>query len=163
MILNIADAAALARAMTRIHESVSDRHPNSEIEGISVQPMTGGLAEALIGLTRDAEVGPVVTLALGGVMAEIHGDVAARLAPIDRADAMEMIAEVKGLALVRGFRGLPKGDLEALADSIVALAGLANTDQGRVIEAEINPLIIRGEGEGVIAVDGLVVLDAGTT
>jgi acetate---CoA ligase (ADP-forming) len=163
VILNIADEPALAEAMARIRASVSALHPEAEIDGISVQPMTRGLAEALIGFTRDAEVGPVVTLAVGGIMAEIHADAAVRLAPVDRVDAMEMIREVRGLALVRGFRGLPKGDLAALADAIVAISGLARTDKGAVLEAEINPLIIRGEGEGVIAVDGLVVLSADTT
>ena len=163
VILNLAGPSALAEAMRRIVASVSDVHPDAEIEGISVQPMTSGLAEALVGFTRDAEVGPVVTLAVGGIMAEIHGDASVRLAPVDRADAMEMIEEVKGLALVRGFRGLPKGDLAALADAIVAISRLASTDTGAVLEAEINPLIVRGEGEGVIAVDGLVVLSAGTT
>jgi acetate---CoA ligase (ADP-forming) len=163
VILNIDDAANLVEAADRIGSSVSRAHPDAEIEGISVQPMTVGLAEALIGFTRDAEVGPVVTLAAGGVMAEIHADAAVRLAPVDRDDAMEMIREVKSLALVRGFRGLPKGDLEVLANAIVSISRLGVTEKGRVLEAEINPLIIRGEGEGVIAVDALVVLSAGTT
>jgi acyl-CoA synthetase (NDP forming) len=160
VVLNIADAAALGAAITRIRSSVAEKHPDAEIEGISVQPMTRGLAEALIGFTRDAEVGPVVTLAVGGIMAEIHADAAVRLAPVDRADALEMIAEVKGLAPVHGYRGLPKGDLDALADAIVALSRLAACENATVLEAEINPLIVRGEGEGVIAVDGLVVLGA---
>jgi acyl-CoA synthetase (NDP forming) len=158
VILDIANPAALAEAMARIERSVMETHPRAEIEGISIQPMTTGLAEALIGFTRDAEVGPVVTLAVGGIMAEIHGDAAVRLAPVNRDGALEMIGEVKGLAPIRGYRGLPLGDLEALADAIVALSSLATTTGARVLEAEINPLIVRGEGEGVIAVDGLVVL-----
>jgi len=158
VILDIANPAALAEAMARIERSVMETHPRAEIEGISIQPMTTGLAEALIGFTRDAEVGPVVTLAVGGIMAEIHGDAAVRLAPVNRDGALEMIDEVKGLAPIRGYRGLPLGDLEALADAIVALSSLATTTGARVLEAEINPLIVRGEGEGVIAVDGLVVL-----
>jgi acyl-CoA synthetase (NDP forming) len=148
--------------MDRIKAAVSSAHPDAEIDGISVQPMASGLAEALIGLTRDAEVGAVVTLAVGGVMAEIHEDAAVRLAPVDRTAAFEMIEEVKGLAIVRGFRGLPRGDLDALAGAIVALSRLALTETGAVLEAEINPVIIRSEGKGVIAVDALVVLGAGT-
>jgi acyl-CoA synthetase (NDP forming) len=158
VVLNIPGPEALADAMARIEGSVTAMHPEAEIDGISIQPMTTGLAEALIGFTRDAEVGPVVTLAVGGIMAEIHGDAAVRLAPIDRAGAQEMISEVKGLAPIRGYRGLPLGDLDALADAIVALSRLASTSGARVLEAEINPLIVRAEGEGVIAVDGLVVL-----
>ena len=67
-----------------------------------------------------------------------------------------MIADVKGLAPLRGYRNLPKGDLDALADALVAISGLALVAQPPA-EAEINPLIVRGEGEGVVAVDGLVV------
>ncbi|MDG2284752.1 MAG: acetate--CoA ligase family protein, partial [Alphaproteobacteria bacterium] len=87
---------------------------------------------------------------------------AVRLAPVDRTAALEMIEEVKGLAIVRGFRGLPRGDLDALADAIVALSRLAFIETGMVLKAEINPVIIRGQGEGVVAVDALVVLGAGT-
>ena len=74
-----------------------------------------------------------------------------------------MIEEVRGLAIVRGFRGLPKGDLASLADALVGLSRLASVDRRMVLEAEINPVIIRPEGEGVIAVDGLVVLGGVTT
>ena len=161
VVLNINDGPALGQALDRIKAAVLSTHPEAEIDGISVQPMARGLAEALIGLTRDAEVGAVVTLAVGGVMAEIHEDAAVRLAPVDRTAALEMIEEVKGLAIVRGFRGLPRGDLGALADAIVALSRLAFAETGMVLEAEINPVIIRGQGEGVVAVDALVVLGAG--
>lgn len=163
VILGITDASALAEAVNRIGASVSQFYPDAEIQGVVVQPMMQGLAEALIGLTRDPEVGPVVTLAAGGVLAEIYRDRAVRLAPIDRQGALEMIEEVKGLAIVRGFRGLPKGDLAALADALVGLSRLVSVEGRVVLEAEINPVIIRPEGEGVIAVDGLVVLGGVTT
>lgn len=69
-----------------------------------------------------------------------------------------MIDEVKGLATVRGYRGQPPGDLAALARAIAAFSNLAVIDGRTVTEAEINPLIVGGEGEGVAAVDGLIVL-----
>jgi acyl-CoA synthetase (NDP forming) len=100
VILGIADADALAGAVNRISASVSKLYPEAEIQGVVVQPMMHGLAEALIGLTRDPEVGPVVTLAAGGVLAEICRDSAVQLAPIDRQGALEMIEEVRGLAIV---------------------------------------------------------------
>ncbi|MDG2284525.1 MAG: acetate--CoA ligase family protein, partial [Alphaproteobacteria bacterium] len=71
VVLNINDGPALGQALDRIKAAVLFTHPEAEIDGISVQPMARGLAEALIGLTRDVEVGAVVTLAVGGVMAEI--------------------------------------------------------------------------------------------
>ena len=85
-------------------------------------------------------------------MAELYGQTALRLAPVDKAGALAMIDEVAGLALLKGFRGQPRGDLAALADAIVAFSALAANP--RVLEAEINPLIVRAEG--VVAVDGLL-------
>ena len=69
-----------------------------------------------------------------------------------------MIAEVKGLATVRGYRNLPKGDVAALAKTIAAFSTLAHKQFASVAEAEINPLLVKRDGEGVVAVDGLVVL-----
>jgi hypothetical protein len=79
-----------------------------------------------------------------------------RCAPVDETEALEMMAEVKGLALVRGYRGLPRGDLAALARALAAVSRLALIEGQRVIEAEINPLMVRADG--VLAVDGLLIL-----
>jgi succinyl-CoA synthetase beta subunit len=79
-----------------------------------------------------------------------------RLAPIDRSTAFEMIDEVRALRALGGYRGKPRGDLDALADALVALSQLASRPALCVLEAEINPLIVRAEGEGVVPVDALV-------
>ena len=120
--------------------------------------MQSGLAETILGFKRDPEVGPIVMIGLGGVLAEIYRDVAIRLAPVDRKEALEMIAEVRGLAPVRGYRNLPPGDCPALADAIAAFSQLAAVSSPVIDEAEINPLIVKAEGAGVAAVDGLIVL-----
>ena len=93
-------------------------------------------------------------VAAGGVFTEIYRDRSLRLAPVDLDTAREMIAEVRGFTLLSGYRGKPAGDLDALARAVVALSQLAR-DQ-TVIEAEINPLIVRPAGQGVVAVDALV-------
>ena len=152
--LGLHDAAALAAAREDILSAVGQAAPQAQLDGVVVQEMASGLGEVLLGLNRDPTVGPVVVLGLGGLLAEIHDDVALRLAPVDLATAKAMITEVKGLALLRGYRGQPAGDLDALADAIVAFSALAAAAQ--VSEAEINPLIVKADGEGVIAVDGLV-------
>jgi len=95
---------------------------------------------------------------LGGVLAEIYKDAATRLAPVSEIEAAGMIADVKGLATVRGYRNLPKGDVAALAKTIAAFSALAHGAFADVAEAEINPLLVKRAGEGVVAVDGLVVL-----
>jgi len=120
-----------------------------------VQRMERGLAEVIVGYKRDPQVGPLVVLGVGGVLAEIYKDFAMRLAPITPETALQMIGEVKGLAVIRGYRGMPRGDCAALADAVAAFSQLAAFDD--VAEAEINPLIVKKEGDGVVAVDGLVV------
>jgi acyl-CoA synthetase (NDP forming) len=101
-----------------------------------------------------------VVLGTGGTLAEIYHDISVRIAPVDLNTAHAMISELKGLAVIRGYRNLPDGDVAALADAIVKISRLASVTGGRVLEAEINPLIVKNRGNGVIAVDGLIVCDA---
>jgi acyl-CoA synthetase (NDP forming) len=124
---------------------------------VLVQPMVPGLGEALIGYRIDRDAGPLVMVAAGGILTEIYRDRSLRLAPVDLTVAHEMIAEVRALLPLAGYRGQPRGDITALAQAIVALSGLAQSDES-VIEAEINPLIVCPEGQGVVAVDALVML-----
>jgi succinyl-CoA synthetase beta subunit len=98
----------------------------------------------------------MVMLAAGGMLAEIHRDRSLRLAPIDITEANAMIAEVASLKALAGYRGRPAGDLDALAKALVALSRLAVRKGPAVAEAEINPLMVRRKGEGVVAVDALV-------
>jgi acyl-CoA synthetase (NDP forming) len=158
VVVNIASAEALKRAAAAILQSVRVKHPQARVNGILVQRMEKGLAEVILGYKRDPQVGPVVVLGVGGVLAEIYRDLALRLAPVTEEEAGRMIEEVKGLAVIRGYRGLPRGDTAALARAVSAFSGLAHLDR-RVAEAEINPLIVKREGEGVVAVDGLLILD----
>jgi acetate---CoA ligase (ADP-forming) len=130
--------------------------PQARIEGVLVQQMAAGLAEAIVGYRHDALVGPVVMVGMGGQLAEIYRDTSVRCAPVSEAEALDMIAEVKGLALVRGYRGLPRGDIAALASVVAAVSRIALIAGAPVAEAEINPLLVRADG--VLAVDGLVVL-----
>ncbi len=157
VVVSIADAQALRQAASAILERVRAKHPGARINGILVQRMERGLAEVILGYRRDPQVGPVVVLGVGGVLAEIYRDFAVRLAPVGIEDAARMIEEVRGLALVRGYRGMQRGDTAALARAVSAFSQLAFVEP-RVAEAEVNPLIVRAEGAGVVAVDGLLVL-----
>lgn len=155
--LNIADAGALRGAANRILERVASARPGARIEGILVQEMKRGRGEVILGYKRDPQVGPVVVLGVGGTLAEIYRDFCVRIAPVSVEEAHAMIEQVKGLALLRGYRGQPKGDLDALAHTVAAFSNLAVLSEHDIAEAEINPLIVAGEGEGVAAVDGLIV------
>jgi acyl-CoA synthetase (NDP forming) len=156
VVLNINDAAALKSAAAQILARVKAAHPAAKINGILVQRMEKGLAEVILGFRRDPQVGPVVVLGAGGVLAEIYKDIAIRIAPVSIVTARAMVEEVRGLAVIRGYRGLPRGDCAALAAAVVAMSQLAALDGRTVNEAEINPLIVKREGQGVVAVDGLI-------
>ena len=145
-------------AAREIEKRVKAHAPGARLDGFLVQKMERGLAEVILGFRRDPLVGPTVTVGLGGVLAEIYKDAATCIAPVDEAEALEMIGKVKGLATIRGYRNLPKGDIAALAKAIAAFSTLAHAAFGDVSEAEINPLLVKHDGEGVVAVDGLVVL-----
>jgi acyl-CoA synthetase (NDP forming) len=158
VVLGVADHNGLTTAIRHIRASVAQHRPGALVDRVLVQPMISGLGEALIGYRVDRDVGPLVMVAAGGVFTEIYRDRSLRLAPVDLATAQEMIARVKGLAPLAGYRGLPAGDLAALAQAIVALSRFAVTDGPAILEAEINPLIIRPAGLGVVAVDAKVKL-----
>ena len=150
----IAHAEALAVAGNRIAARVHER-TGVTVERLLVSPMIRPLQEVLIGYRLDPLVGPVVTLAPGGVLVGLYDDKAVRLAPVDEATARAMIDEVRGLAPIRGHRGLPEGDLDALAAAIAALSSLS-LHQRTVLEAEANPVMVLAEG--VVAVDALATL-----
>lgn len=150
--INIPDRAALQEAIAQMQAAAEAHHPGYRQDGVLVQQMRRGLGEALIGFTRDALVGPVITVGMGGVMTEIYRDTAVRCAPVSVETAHEMLSEVKGFALFRGFRGKPLGDLDALAQTVAAISSLALCDL--VEEAEINPVLI--EENGVVLLDALI-------
>ena len=153
--LNIRDGDALVAAIRAMRETVKQRTGITP-DRVLVAPMTSGIGEALVGYRVDREVGPLVMVAAGGVQTEIYRDRSLRLAPVDLATAHAMIGEVKAFAMLKGFRGKPAGDLNALAKAIVALSQLALQNDSAIAEAEVNPLIVRADG--VVAVDALVKL-----
>ena len=156
VVLGIADAHGLAQAMATLRENLRQRAPGVVCDEVLVQPMRGGLAEVLLGYRVDAEAGPMVMLAAGGIWAEVMRDRSIRLAPVSLETAHDMVREVRLLQTVAGLRGKPRGDLDALARAIVNLSQLALRPELRIREAEVNPLMVLAEGQGVLAVDALV-------
>ena len=143
--LNIRDDAELAQHARRMGD---DR--------LLVQRMEQGLAEAIVGYRDDPVVGPLVLVGAGGTLAELYRDFAVALAPVDEAEALAMIERVTGLAIVRGYRNLPRGDIAALSRAVAALSRLALMPGRPVREAEANPVIVKRDG--VVAVDALMAL-----
>ena len=117
-----------------------------------VQKMAPPGRELIVGAKIDAEFGPVLMLGLGGIFAELLKDVSMRVLPIDRTIARGMIDELRGAALLKGFRGERAADLEALEDALLAVSQLC-MEQRDVTNLDINPLIVYEKGLGCVAVD----------
>jgi len=125
---------------------------------VLVQEMAVGKRELILGMTRDAQFGPCVSLGLGGIFAEVLGDVAFRVAPFDRSEAGAMIDELKGRAVLGAFRGMTPVDRAKIERMLVAMSRIA-IDHPSVREIDVNPMIVVGDAP--IAVDALVILDGG--
>lgn len=152
--LGLETITAVQLAAEHVVRRVASARPDAYLDGIIIQRMERGLLEVAIGFERDPEAGPVVSLGLGGETGELYIDRAVRLAPIDRATAFDMIDDVRGLARIRGHRNGARGDLDALATALVAMSTLAMLTTPRVIEAHIDPLLVRAEGQGIVVLDG---------
>jgi len=155
--LNLGNPEEVRTAYAEILASANSYAPQARITGVSVQEMVGDGVEVIIGVTCDPQLGPVLLFGSGGVMVEIYNDVALRRCPITRSEAHSMIAEVKGARLLQGFRGRKAADQEALADTLVRVSHLAMHLEEHLAELDINPLMVLPSGQGVTAVDALVV------
>jgi acetate---CoA ligase (ADP-forming) len=156
--LNLGDAARMRTAYAEILASTKAYAPQAQITGVSAQEMVGDGVEVIVGVSCDPQLGSVLLFGTGGVMVEVYNDVALRRCPITRLEAQAMIAEVNAVRLLQGFRRRPAADLEALADTLVRMSHLAMHLEGHLAELDINPLMVLPSGQGVKAVDALVVL-----
>ena len=142
----------VAKAFEDIVASSLRHVPDAVIEGVSVQEMIFGGQELILGLTRDPQFGPLLMFGLGGVYVEVLKDVAFRIAPISKADARDMIREIKYYALLAGYRGTDPVDEDAVVDALERLSALAS-DFPEIIELDINPIRVMPKGKGIRAID----------
>ncbi len=146
---------ALESEVEELISRVRSNAPEAEILGVLVMEMAEEGVETLVGLTRDPQFGPVVAFGLGGIFVEIYRDVSFRLAPIPIEEVREMIREVKAYKILRGYRGRPPADIDAIADVIVKVSELGDK-YPEIMEMDINPLI--AYPRGALAVDVRVIL-----
>ena len=109
-------------------------------------------------MKRDPRFGPLVMIGTGGISVEVFHDVSFRLAPIRPLSAKNMLETTMGYKLLKGFRGEPRSDIEALANSILRLSQLS-LDIEAITELDINPLFVYPEGQGIVAADARILLD----
>lgn len=159
--LNLSGEDAVRHGHAAILDSVRTHCPNARIDGVLVAPMAPKGVECIVGMHSDPIFGPVVMFGLGGVFVEVLKDVSFRLAPFDHAQALSMIREIKGYALLQGARGAPPCDINALADALVALSRFADARREDFSSVEINPLLALPDGQGVLALDAVLIPNAG--
>jgi acyl-CoA synthetase (NDP forming) len=157
--LHVTSADAARVEYERIVTTAADAAPDAQVSGVVVAPMvTDGVCEVILGVSRQAPFGPTIMFGLGGVMVEVFRDVTFGVPPFTRAYARRMVLDTVGAKLLLGFRGRPPGDVDALVDAIMALQRLVLEAGDDVEELDVNPVVVRPEGLGVVAVDALLVL-----
>jgi acyl-CoA synthetase (NDP forming) len=112
--------------------------------------------EMIIGIKIDDKFGPVIVIGAGGIYTELINDSVTLLLPLKKSIILKAINELKISKLLKGYRGKSKGDIEAVVQTIMKLATFAEKNASRLIEADINPLLVRPKGKGVIAADALI-------
>ena len=155
--IHLADAAAVRAAWEAMHASIAKARPGLVLDGLLVEKMGPRGVEMVLGARRDAQWGPVLLVGLGGVWIEVLKDT--RLMPADWS-AEQIAGEIRQLraaALLQGARGAPPADIDALA-AAAALVGAAMQAEPRLLEIDINPLVVYPQGQGVLALDALLVL-----
>ncbi len=151
--LNLPDGDAVNDAVERMGE-IADRF-------IVERMASGAVAELILGLSRDPQAGLVMMVGAGGILAELVEDNALILLPTDREEVLAAIEGLKVAKLLRGYRGKPAGDLEAVVDAVMAIAKFAEAEADWLMELDVNPLIVLPEGQGAVAADALVRLSGG--
>ncbi|MEO8441346.1 MAG: acetate--CoA ligase family protein, partial [Betaproteobacteria bacterium] len=146
------------RVASEIVERARQAVPGATISGLLACEMVSDGIETIVGVVNDASFGPVVAFGLGGVFAETLKDVTYRVAPFGLDDAKAMISELRAHAMFEGVRGRPPADVDALAYALVRVSALAWALRERLAEMDINPLLVRPRGSGVVAADALLVL-----
>ena len=157
IVLNLNNADELRVAYNDLIERIKKNEPSAQIVGAMVEKMAAKGVEVIVGMRRDATFGPLMMFGMGGTMVELVKDIQFRVAPLSQDDIKSMVAETMAGKLLKGFRGAPVGDFDALYKAIAQLSHLA-LEHAEIQEIEINPLIVYPEGKGIMAIDSRMIL-----
>ena len=155
VVLGGAVADAVREAFETIARRVGERGRSAEMQGVVVQAMAPRGVETFVGVAQDPAFGPLVAFGIGGVLVELWKDVVFRVHPLTDVDAQEMLDQIRGKALLDGFRGEPPADRAALVEALLRVSRLV-TDLPELAELDLNPLVALSPGRGVVAVDARI-------
>jgi len=156
VMLNLKSAAEAKDAYKKILENVKKHKPDAKIVGVIVQEMAQTSTEVIVGATKDPQFGPALMFGLGGIFVEVLKDVTFRIAPITESDAREMITEVKGYPILKGYRGQPPADINAIVEILLNTSRLV-MDHTEIKELDLNPIMVYEKG--AITVDARIILE----
>jgi len=153
--LGLRTARQVGKAYDDIVKAIEKKYPEAKIQGVSVQKMARPGVEVIIGMSKDAQFGPVLMFGLGGILVEILKDVSFRIVPLTKRDAGEMIREIKGYPILEGYRGQEPVDVANLEELILKVSNFVE-QHPEVDELDLNPVF--AYRDGAVAVDARVVL-----
>jgi len=154
--VGLKNATQVSNAYREIMTSVKAKYPKATINGVSVQPMARPGVEVIIGMSKDAQFGPVLMFGLGGILVEILKDVSFRIVPLTRRDAREMIREIKGYPVLEGYRDQEPANIPLLEEMLLKVSDFAEKNP-EVKELDLNPIF--AYRDSAVAVDARVVLE----
>ena len=154
--LSIENATQAGKAYGEILANIKKHYPKAKIIGVSVQKMAKQGIEVIIGMTKDAQFGPVIMFGLGGILVEVLKDVSFRIVPMTKRDASEMITEIKGFPILKGYRGHDPADVPFLEDLIIKVSDFVEKNP-EIKELDLNPVF--AYKDGAIAVDARIILE----
>jgi acyl-CoA synthetase (NDP forming) len=154
--LGLKNASEVKKAYDDILRSVKKKYPRALIQGISVQEMARPGTEVILGTSKDPQFGPVIMFGLGGIFVELLKDVSFRVIPVNRKDAQEMIQEIKGFPLLRGYRGKEPANIPSLIGMILKVSKFM-IENPQIREMELNPIV--AYKDKALAVDARIILE----
>jgi len=155
--LDLGDADAVRAAYTDIGAAVAKHAPDARVSGMLVAKQLSGGVECLMGINRDPAFGPMAVFGLGGIFVELLNDVAVQACPFDAESAREMILSIRGASILKGARGQPAVDIDALAQMLSQLSMFAAGTGDRLVSVDLNPVLALAEG--AYALDAVIEME----
>ena len=155
VILGVQDEAAINEAYPKLIADVRKKEPKAKILGVLIEKMMPSSTEVIVGGVRDSQFGPSVMFGMGGIFTEVYKDVAFRVAPVDKIDALSLIHELRGSRILEGIRGQPPANIDELVGILMDVSSLM-LQHSTVSQLDLNPVI--AYPDGACAVDTRIVL-----